>query len=90
MTDHLDTPPQAGHEATGLEPVPAASSANTDAIAELTRRTNLMIGILGALLVGAFVVIGLLFGRVASAESDAEATRTELAAVMAGGLTAPK
>lgn len=70
---------------TDLETVPAASSANSDAIAELTRRTNLMIGILAALLVGAFVVIGLLFGRVASAESESEAARTELAAVMADG-----
>jgi hypothetical protein len=65
---------------TSVEGVPAAAAANTDAIAALTRRTNLLIGALALLLLGAFVVIGLLFGRVASAESDAEAARNELAA----------
>ena len=69
----------------GVESVSASSAANADAIAALARRTNLLIGALAAILVGAFIVIGLLFGRVASAESDAEAARTELAAVMADG-----
>ncbi len=73
---------------TSLEEVPAAASANTDAIAELTRRTNVMIGLLAVLLVGAFVVIGLLFGRVAAAERDADAARTELAAIAGGAESA--
>jgi hypothetical protein len=68
-----------------VEPVPAAAVANSDAITALTRRMNLLIGLLAVLLVGAFVVIGLLFGRVADAESDASAARSELAAVVAGG-----
>ena len=69
----------------GIEPVPAASVADRDAIEALTRRTNLLIGVLATLLVGAFVVIGLLFGRVASAEDDARAARDELATVMSEG-----
>jgi hypothetical protein len=69
----------------GIEPVPAASAANAEAIAALAKRTNLLIGALAVLLVGACIVIGLLFGRVASAEDDAQAARTELAAVMADG-----
>lgn len=94
MTDHLDTPADMPPDTTSdarastlpdaHEGAPADSTAH-DAIAELTRRTNVMIGILAALLVGAFVVIGLLFGRVTSAESEAEAARTELAAAMASG-----
>lgn len=66
-------------------PAPDADAAGSDAIAALTRRMNVLIGLLGVLLVGAFVVIGLLFGRVADAESDASAARSELTAVMAGG-----
>lgn len=72
-----------------LEPVPSAAvadiDAGTDAIAALTKRVNLLVGVLAVLLVGAFAVIGLLFGRVASAERDASAARTELAAVVAAG-----
>lgn len=86
MTDTNDTStnelPAPG---TAVEPVPAAAVANSDAIEALTRRMNLLIGVLGVLLFGAFVVIGLLFGRVAGAESDASAARAELAAVIAGG-----
>jgi hypothetical protein len=59
---------------------PTDDTGANDAIAALTRRTNLMVGVLAALLVGAFVVIGLLFGRVADAEADAEAARSTLAA----------
>jgi len=80
-TDRSELPAPGG----GVEPVPAAAVANSDAIAALTRRMNLLVGLLGVLLVGAFVVIGLLFGRVAGAESDAAAARSELAAVVAGG-----
>jgi hypothetical protein len=68
-----------------VEAVPAAAVANSDAISALNRRMNLLIGLLAVLLVGAFVVIGLLFGRVADAESDASAARSELAAVIADG-----
>jgi hypothetical protein len=72
-------------ETTSDELVPASTAQNADAIAALAKRTNLLIGALAAILVGAFIVIGLLFGRVASAEDDAEAARTELVAVMADG-----
>lgn len=55
------------------------------AVERLERRMNVLIGLLGLLLVGGFVVIGLLFGRVADAEADATAARTELAAFAATG-----
>jgi hypothetical protein len=44
---------------------------------------NVMIGLLGLLLAGAFVTIFLLFGRVADAEADAAAARSELATARA-------
>lgn len=75
-------PTGAGH---AVEPVPAAAAANTLALEALTRRVHLLVGLLAVLLLGAFVVIGLLFGRVADAESDASAARSELAAVLADG-----
>ena len=81
----IDEPGDRPAPAGAVEPVPAATVANSDAIAALTRRMNLLVGLLAVLLVGAFVVIGLLFGRVADAESDAAAARTELAAVIADG-----
>ncbi len=55
------------------------------AIEQLSRRMHVLVGLLAVLLVGAFLVIGLLFGRVAAAESDAAAARTELAAFAASG-----
>jgi hypothetical protein len=94
MTDTTDTTDESRGPAhfddtaardAGAEPVPAAALANDAAIDALTRRMNLLVGLLGVLLVGAFVVIGLLFGRVADAESEANAARTELAALTAGG-----
>ena len=86
MTDPHDTPTsELAAPGAGIEPVPAAAVANSDAIDALSRRMNLLVGLLGVLLVGAFVVIGLLFGRVAGAESDASAARAELAAVIADG-----
>jgi prefoldin subunit 5 len=85
VVDPADDPARGVGEGASVEPVSAASAANADAIAALAKRTNLLIGALAAILVGAFIVIGLLFGRVASAEDDAEAARTELAAVMADG-----
>jgi MFS family permease len=63
------------------DPEPAMASAATvpaGAIATLTRRMNLMIGLLATLLIGAFITIALLFGRVATAEDAAAAARTEL------------
>jgi hypothetical protein len=56
---------------------------DAEAIAALTRRTNLLIGVLGVMLLVAFAVIGVLFGRVASAESEASSARTELVALAA-------
>lgn len=97
MTDDQTTAPAEIPDDAHDAPDPDARTApvdatETDAIADLTRRTNLMVGVLGVLLVGAFVVIGLLFGRVASAQRDADAARTELAAFVAdpstGGATA--
>lgn len=67
------------------DPAPTVDAEPSDPIENLTRRMNLMIGVLGVLLVGAFVVIGLLFSRVADAEADATAARTELAAYAATG-----
>jgi MFS family permease len=49
-----------------------------DSFGRLQRRLNVMIGLLGLLLAGAFVTIFVLFGRVADAQSDASAARTEL------------
>ena len=51
----------------------------------LARRMHLLVGMLAVLLVGAFAVIALLFDRVADAERDATAARTDLAAVIAEG-----
>ena len=56
------------------------------AVARLEKRMNLLIGVIGVLLVGAFLVIGLLLGRVAEAERTADALRADLAAgVVSGG-----
>jgi EmrB/QacA subfamily drug resistance transporter len=60
-----------------LDPVPAMAGSG-DAIAALTRRMNLMVGLLALLLVGALITIALLFSRVATAEDDAAAARSEL------------
>lgn len=83
MTDHDVVQP-----ATGDTPTPPGEPDSTehhDPVAALTRRVNLLVGTLAILLLGAFVVIGLLFGRVANAEADADAARAELAAIDAGG-----
>jgi MFS family permease len=63
----------------------AAVPATGAEIGALMRRMNILIGLLAALLVGAFVVIALLFGRVAEARDDAAAARSELASLTAGG-----
>ena len=52
-------------------------------LAAMQRRLNVMIGLLGLLLAGAFATIFLLFGRVADAEADASAAREELATARA-------
>jgi EmrB/QacA subfamily drug resistance transporter len=62
--------------------LPAGAPAGGDhaeLIEALSRRMNLMIGLLATLLIGALVTIALLFSRVASAEEDASAARTDLA-----------
>jgi prefoldin subunit 5 len=46
-------------------------------VAALARRTNVLIGLLALLLVGAFVVIALMTSRVADAEDDAASARAE-------------
>ncbi len=73
--DPIEPPPAEPDPA--LEPVPVGAHSD-DPIAALTRRTNLMIGLLATLLVGALAVIGLLFSRVASAEDDAATARSAL------------
>ncbi len=66
-----------------LEPDTAAEAVPVDAavldrFGALQQRLNIMIGLLGLLLAGAFVTIFVLFGRVADAQDDASAARTEL------------
>lgn len=95
MSDHHDTgdqdpdeselPTTERHEplpspTTPAGEAPAESEAERGPVESLARRTNLLIGILAVLLLGSFVVIGLLFGRVADAQRDAEAARAEVAA----------
>jgi MFS family permease len=53
-------------------------SDTTRALVAMQRRMNLMIGLLGLLLAGAFVTIFMLFGRVDDAQADAAAARAEL------------
>ncbi len=64
------------------EPVPVdggpAGAVSPGTIDVLTRRMNLLIGLLATLLIGALAVIGLLFSRVASAEDDAAMARAAL------------
>ncbi len=84
MTETTDSdtpiPTETGHQA--LQP---AAPDDASAIEQLARRMNVLVGLLGVLLIGAFVVVGLLFGRVADAEADAIAARTELATFAAAG-----
>ncbi len=56
--------------------VPAA--AHDDAVAALARRTNVLIGVLALLLVGALAAIALMTSRVTDAEADAAAARAAL------------
>lgn len=56
--------------------VPAA--AGDDAVTALARRTNVLIGLLALLLVGALAVIALMMSRVTDAEADAAAARAAL------------
>ena len=69
----------------GPTPTEIAPPAPVDAIGVLAlhRRMNMMIGMLGLLLAGAFVTIAVLFGRVADARDDAAAARTELGTTQA-------
>ena len=59
-------------DAPGTRPEPA------DALTALANRVNVMIGLLALLLIGALITIALLFSRVANAEADAAAARSEL------------
>lgn len=70
---------------TGQQTLQPAAPDDASAIEQLARRMNVLVGLLGVLLIGAFVVVGLLFGRVADAEADAIAARTELATFAAAG-----
>jgi MFS family permease len=77
---HVNEPVPAIVGATGSDGDGAAPLAPTDRAAfdAIVRRLNLLIGILGVLLIGAFVAIALLFSRTADAEQDAAAARAEL------------
>jgi EmrB/QacA subfamily drug resistance transporter len=72
VTDPVETAPE-----------PVHATASVPEVAALARRMNLMIGLLATLLIGAFVTIALLLGRVATAEDDAAAARAELAGTRA-------
>ena len=61
----------------GTDDVPHVSD-TAHALDAMQRRMNVMIGLLGLLLAGAFVTIFLLFGRVDDAQSDAAVARAEL------------
>jgi hypothetical protein len=74
MTEIDDTPESTPPSAADA---PNPNVTDTDAIDALTRRMHLLVGLLATLLVGALVVIGLLFGRVAAAEQDAEAALSD-------------
>lgn len=86
MTDISPSTHSNGPDPTG-EPVeetadPTGISAGTtpdsdETVLVLVRRMNVLIGLLALLLVGALVTIVLLFGRVADAEADTAAARTE-------------
>jgi EmrB/QacA subfamily drug resistance transporter len=52
-------------------------------VVTVMRRTNVLVGVLAVLLVGALGVIALMLGRVASAADDASAARVELGIVRA-------
>lgn len=94
MTDHDDVrpapvddqyPPDQIEAADPLEPDRDAAAGEHDPVDALRRRTNVLIGTLAVLLLGAFIVILLLFDRVADAESDATAAREEVAALGGSG-----
>ncbi len=71
------TPPQ------GVAPgTPGPALVPAGDLAALTRRVNLMIGLLATVLVGALVALALMMGRVADAEGDAAAARTDLASAL--------
>jgi EmrB/QacA subfamily drug resistance transporter len=90
MNDELDTTtpltttpesPESETAPTAELPAPVAVAVDGDATQQLIalqKRTNLILGALGLLLAAAFVAIALLFGRVADAQDDAAAARTEL------------
>jgi len=61
-----------------LGDVPGTTPNSGDAVVALAKRMNVMIGLLALLLIGALITIALLFSRVADAEADATAARSEL------------
>ena len=65
-------------EGDDLGPDGRAVSDTARTLVAMQRRMNLMIGLLGLLLAGAFVTIFMLFGRVDDAQADAAAARAEL------------
>jgi len=70
MTDMTDTP-----DAHVTPEVAGATSSTAAELAALRRRTNLLVGALGLLLLGALACIAVLFGRVGDARDEAAAAR---------------
>ena len=85
--------PESSEPTEAPEPAPDEQSAQlgvvpgTTSNSELGRRVNVLVGIVALLLVGALVMIAVLFGRVADAEDAALAARSELDATRAELLT---
>ena len=77
--DGDDDAPDDATDGTGAPLEPVASAATSADVAALMRRMNVLVGLLAALLIGAFITIALLFGRVAEAKDDAAAARNDLA-----------
>jgi MFS family permease len=80
MTEHDDVRDEDTTVASGVRDLPGTSRTE---LVGMQRRMNVMIGLLGLLVAGAFVTIFLLFGRVAGAQGDAAAAREELATARA-------
>lgn len=78
MTDTVDTEP-----APATPPIPTGQLALLDEIAALQRRTNVLIGALGLVLLGALACVALLFGRVADARDEAATAQATAAAASA-------
>lgn len=69
-----------------LAPPMPSNDTSDDAVATLSRRVNLLVGMLALVLIGACITIGVLIGRVADAESAADEAVALAAAPPAGSV----